>query len=108
LAAGLAPAAVPSGTQSRIWTEAANLSRESKIFLACRLHSLYVTETRTKERNIMSAENENNSHPLREIFQHAACVIGIAAAVGTGLAHSGSSLQLASAVLMGTAYVLKR
>lgn len=65
----------------------------------------------------MSTKNENNeSQPakisVRKAFERAACVVGIIASVGTGLADPGSSLQVASAILMGTswgtAYLLKR
>jgi formate/nitrite transporter FocA (FNT family) len=49
---------------------------------------------------------------LRSVFEHAACGLGIVAAIATGLADQGSALQASSAIVMGTAfgtaYILKR
>jgi hypothetical protein len=64
----------------------------------------------------MNAETHKRETPqpmitLRGVFEYAACYLGIAAAVVTGIAHPGSALQTSAAICMGmafgTAYVLR-
>ncbi len=62
--------------------------------------------------NMNTDEKKASTFSLRGVFEHAACALGIVAAVATGLAPHDSAFQASTAICMATAfataYILKR